>query len=742
MSSPNGNINRLNYNEVTTELLAVNVTIDDIIIINLDDNGMLTISKTFITPVVESDPKAAGNAPKAEPGKFFIVTDPSDPTMDDSSNLPRLDEIELFFYGNRLNCNGGKLVKEFLSRDDLEVSFSEENQMTYIDIGKKDDEDEAFHSEATSSGFYDDSSSCSSKVFSDLGEKLKASKFDGSNQVNPSDLLVLEMDTDEEQTKTDNDKVSNGHSTNTPIVLMDSDTDDACYDSSYSSNSNVLSDSGENSKSLQSSGPNVEKFLNLRVSDIDMSKTETKTDSKELSYVKATPTKITESSSETRDTLFDSSSINLLRIYSETSNSSKISGVNEKKSSKQKVSDIYTDNEKGKSDCSEQPNLQSKSATNVTSSSKTDSTLFDSSSTASSSLLKNLNDSNSFKIPVVNEKKSPIQNVSDICIDAEKSTTERSEPLNRSPKNATFLKPSSTTGVTLYDRRSGSSSSNNLRMLNKTSDSSQLSGVNENKSSNQNVFDTAREKRKNGLEPQTRPSTSTSNVASGSKTMDCSGGTSTSDLLGESSEKTGENQEKPLNPKVAEIDIDKEKPKTDTPEASNKRASNAPFVQFGLSRLPMKCNYCGQLYSSSERMTGHMQIHEYKISHSCKYCYFRMASVELKEKHEKTHPKKYKCKICTKKEESFVLLEELNYHMMMKHDSPHNPHRCVMCPRSFPTSDILRTHSLETHSLAKPVACTYCLYCGETVQILINHLKTQHNFNLVSHDDVKKDVRK
>ena len=128
----------------------------------------------------------------------------------------------------------------------------------------------------------------------------------------------------------------------------------------------------------------------------------------------------------------------------------------------------------------------------------------------------------------------------------------------------------------------------------------------------------------------------------------------------------------------------------------------AHVITHPAARIPVNCNYCDKLYPTLPKMQVHRHTH---VSfHMCSFCSKSYSKTSELKRHEATHTGIFNhiCEVCNK---GFVRPDQLKKHMMVH--TGDRRFKCETCERCYITEDTLKTHIKLVHG-PKTYICTIC----------------------------------
>jgi uncharacterized Zn-finger protein len=180
------------------------------------------------------------------------------------------------------------------------------------------------------------------------------------------------------------------------------------------------------------------------------------------------------------------------------------------------------------------------------------------------------------------------------------------------------------------------------------------------------------------------------------------------------------------------------------------------FFFLSVSRK-FSCDKCPKMFQTKQGVFVHLKwcknqrkqgITKPKPSYPCRICAKIFDNWKNKQNHEKTHPRKIKCKICSLEVqrgymkhhirkhkiaelfecdfcgESFKSKFIVNYHMR-KHQSTRR-YQCEICKQGYNKPEYLKEHLFSHSSDLRPFKCDLCpkMYCSRRAVIV--HIKHLH----------------
>ncbi|XP_053211868.1 zinc finger protein 629-like [Panonychus citri] len=160
------------------------------------------------------------------------------------------------------------------------------------------------------------------------------------------------------------------------------------------------------------------------------------------------------------------------------------------------------------------------------------------------------------------------------------------------------------------------------------------------------------------------------------------------------------------------------------------------------SRKPHQCANCTKSFASSHQLAQHSRIHTGEKPYKCQFCDKSFKQLSHLQQHTRLHTgeRPYKCPNldCGR---TFIQLSNLQQHMRTHMTSQEKMekdrdkcHYCVICRKGFKAQANLLTHKCKqkgsgTHRNPTSNICPVCSVEYQSKQLLINHLREEHEFN-------------
>ena len=139
-------------------------------------------------------------------------------------------------------------------------------------------------------------------------------------------------------------------------------------------------------------------------------------------------------------------------------------------------------------------------------------------------------------------------------------------------------------------------------------------------------------------------------------------------------------------------------------KASKGKVSNNCTKLKATGERPYRCRVCGMSFHTRTYLELHKMTHAGEKHHTCDVCGKCCSTAYHLKRHERVHSQKLKCDVCLKK---FSRADHLRNHMPLP--SKDKPHKCSLCPKSFPAMFMLKHHQSKVHASKKEsYKCNLC----------------------------------
>ena len=169
------------------------------------------------------------------------------------------------------------------------------------------------------------------------------------------------------------------------------------------------------------------------------------------------------------------------------------------------------------------------------------------------------------------------------------------------------------------------------------------------------------------------------------------------------------------------------------------------------------CDLCGEKFDDKNELENHKVV--YHLNYKCKECSFKAHSVIIIEEHVKSeHTSSHiKCNSC---DEDFSNEEQLEKHKSSSHVTfkcnectftaqkkqdkeehikrEHSPTlvKCELCEETFRNQEQLQTHKSSSHIAIK---CTKCTFTAQNKDKIEEHVRNEHSNAIVPNEEFKCD---